>query len=75
MAPIVDRLKKEFEGIVDIRIIDVNLAQNQNLVNSFRIQYVPTFAFATREGKVTEIYIGGISEGDLRKKVQSLLEK
>lgn len=75
MAPIVDGLAKEFEGKVDFRIIDVNFSESQNLVNSFRIQYVPTFAFATEEGKVVELYIGGISESDFRKKIESLLER
>lgn len=75
MAPIVDRLTKEFDGKVDVTVVDVDQQANQELVQKFRINSIPTFAFIDRNGNVIELFIGGTSEETLRQKIQQLAEK
>lgn len=72
MAPIVDRLTKEFDGKVDVTVVDVDQQANQELVQRFRIDSIPTFAFIDRNGNVVELFIGGTSEEMLRQKIQQL---
>lgn len=75
MAPIVDRLTKEFAGKVDVKVIDVDQQANQELVARFKINSIPTFAFIDRNGNVLELFIGGTSEETLRQKIQELEKK
>jgi len=75
MAPIVDRLTKEFAGKVDVKVIDVDQQANQELVAKFKINSIPTFAFIDRNGNVLELFVGGTSEETLRQKIQDLEKK
>jgi thiol-disulfide isomerase/thioredoxin len=73
MAPVVDRLKKEFSGQVDFIFLNVDEKENDDEAAKYKIQYIPTFIFLDKNGKQVDKVVGGISEEELRKKIENLL--
>jgi thioredoxin 1 len=73
MAPVVDRLSKEYGDKVEIKQMNV---ENDNaaaaLASEFRVQYVPTFVFVNTDGSVAKTIVGEVSEEDLRQALDSL---
>ena len=73
MAPVVDRLKAEYEGAVEFRIINVDEDPDGNaLMAQFGAQYVPTFVFVNSEGGTAGTLVGAVEEDALRQKLDSL---
>lgn len=67
MAPVVDRLTDEYEGIVEIRAMNVEKDDEAaRLASGFRVQYVPTFVFVGADGTTENTLVGEVSEDDLR---------
>ncbi len=63
----VDRLTDEYEGVVEIRAMNVeNDAEAARLAADFRVQYVPTFVFVGADGATVETLVGAVDEEDLR---------
>jgi thiol-disulfide isomerase/thioredoxin len=73
MAPVVDRLKKEFSGQVDFRILNVDEKENDDEAAKYGVQYIPTFIFLDKNGKQVDKVVGGIPEEELRKKIENLV--
>lgn len=66
MKPVVDRLKKKYEGKVEFVLYDVDKsAEGSKLMQQFNAQYVPTFEFVNRDGTVSQQKVGETSEADL----------
>lgn len=73
MAPVVDRLKDEYEGDVEFRLINVDEDEDgAALMARFGAQYVPTFVFVTSDGGTAGQLVGEVEEDALREKLDSL---
>jgi thiol-disulfide isomerase/thioredoxin len=72
MKPVVDRLKKRFAGKVEVRRLDANAAETQQLASAFDVEYLPTFVFVTSKGERVDQVVGEISEQDLAAKMSAL---
>lgn len=74
MKPVVDRLRKAYEGKVDVRRMDTNgaSAETEQLAQAFGIQYVPTFVFVDSKGLVRDTVVGETTEAALRQRLDAL---
>lgn len=73
MAPVVDRLKKEYEGTVEFRLFNVDEdTEGQALMQQYGAQYVPTFVFVNADGTSAGQLVGEQSEEALRKQLDAL---
>lgn len=71
MAPIVDKLAKEYEGRVEIG--KYNVDEEGDLATEYRIMSLPTILFF-KNGQKTDIrLVGGQTEESLRKNIEALL--
>lgn len=67
MRPLVERLEKEYSDSVEFRLLNVETdPKGVELANSMGVQYVPTFAFVTKDGVVSSQLVGGVSEEQMR---------
>ena len=60
MRPVVDGLVKTYVGRYDIRVMDTSSgdAAVGRLMESFGIQYVPSFVFVNRDGTRANMIVG-----------------
>ena len=73
MVPVVDRLKTEYEGVVEFRIINVDSdPEGAQLATTFGLQYVPSFVFLGSDGSQQELLVGELSEEQMRTALDSL---
>lgn len=73
MAPVVDRLAAEYEGVVEFRLINVDSdPQGAELATGFGLQYVPSFVFLGSDGSQQDLLVGEVSEGQLRSALDAL---
>jgi thioredoxin 1 len=70
VAPILDRLAKEFKGKVRIAKVDVD--RNPMLSSQFRIQSIPSLMFV-KNGKIVGLSAGAAPEPALRDAINQLL--
>ncbi|HSK48219.1 MAG TPA: thioredoxin family protein [Coriobacteriia bacterium] len=73
MKPVVDGLKKEYEGKVEFRLYNVETdPKGVELANAMGVNLVPTFVFVNSDGVQAGTQVGGASAEDLRAKLDSL---
>lgn len=73
MKPVVDGLQKEYEGKVEFRLMNVESDQGAiALANKMGITAVPTFVFVNSNGISAGTQVGGMSEEDLRARLDAL---
>lgn len=73
MVPVVDRLKTEYEGVVEFRIINVETdSEGAELASQFGLQYVPSFVFLGSDGSQQDQLVGEVSEQQLRSALDAL---
>lgn len=73
MAPVVDRLKEQYKGRIEFRRFDVTSDPNAiKLADAVGAQYVPTFLFFNAEGEKVDMVVGGMTEAQLRAKLDAL---
>ena len=73
MKPVVDRLKKEYEGKVEFKLYDVEKdKEGSALMQQFNAQYVPTFVFINSDGSKADLKVGELEEDQLRAALDSL---
>ena len=74
MAPLVERLKKEYAGKVEFRrYLDDTDPQGNQIAQQFNVQYVPTFVFVNADGSVSgQPLVGGVDEATLRQRLDTL---
>ncbi len=70
LLPTVEKLSKEFEGNVEIR--KVNVDENRELAIRFGIRSIPALFFL-KGNDVVEKVVGAVSEGELRRRLNSLM--
>ena len=71
LAPIFEKLSNEYAGKVDFYKIDVD--QEGALTADFNVQSIPSLFFFSTDGKI-ERAVGGMTEGQLRARIESLLK-
>jgi thioredoxin-related protein len=74
MRPVVDRLRTQYAGKVDLKAMDLSRgdASVEALATSFGVEYVPTFVFVDRDGTVRSSVVGEMSEDAMRAKLDAL---
>ena len=74
MRPVVDRLKREYAGRVDVKVMDLSGgdAGAEQLASRFGVEYVPTFAFVDADGTRRGEIVGGTTESVLRARLDAL---
>lgn len=73
MAPVVDRLTREYAGKVEIRAMNVEKDKAaSDLASGFKVQYVPTFVFLNADGSVVDTIVGEASESQLKAALDAL---
>jgi len=73
MKPVVDRLKPEYEGRVEFRLMNVETDRAADeLAGQFGVRFVPTFIFLSSSGEQVRMEVGEIAEADLRAMLDSL---
>ena len=70
MAPILEELKKEYEGRLKVEVIDVS--ENPSAANAYRIRVVPTQIFFDPSGREIFRHEGFISKEDILARWKSL---
>lgn len=69
MAPVVEKLSKEYDGKVKIGKLDID--ENADTATKYEVQSIPTIIFF-KDGEVVEKLIGFQSEESLKEKLDSL---
>lgn len=70
MAPILEELKKEYKGVVQVDFIDV--WENQNAGREYSIRAIPTQIFYNASGKELYRHMGFMSRESILAKFQDL---
>jgi thioredoxin-like negative regulator of GroEL len=73
MKPVVDRLKKSYEG--KVAIIVMNVSTDQKAIQKaadFGVGAVPTFVFLDSHGTRVDTLVGVVAEKDFAAKLDSL---
>ena len=70
MAPIFEKVGEKFTG--KIKFGKVNVEDNQTLAQKFGVSSIPNFILF-KDGEVIEQIIGGISEEELKNKLERFL--
>jgi thioredoxin 1 len=70
IAPILEKLSKEFEG--KVKIFKINVDENQVIASEFGIRSIPTL-IAFKEGKKVDIKMGALPETQLKGWINSLI--
>lgn len=68
MAPIIEKLDKEYKGVFNVKFIDVWLPENEAEAKKYKIEIIPTQIFLDKDGKELWRHIDVISEEDILKK-------
>jgi thioredoxin 1 len=72
MAPILEKLAEEYNGIMVVEFIDVWIKENAVKAQKFGIEGIPTQIFLDANGKELARHTGYISEEDILKKWKEL---
>jgi len=72
MAPILDELTKEYEGIFTVKFIDVWEKEGAVEAEKYKIESIPTQIFFDENGKELWRHTGFISKEDILKKWKEL---
>jgi thioredoxin 1 len=72
MAPILEELKKEYAGVLEVEFIDVWKPENQQAAIKYGIKNIPTQIFFETDGNELWRHVGFISKGDILKKWEEL---
>lgn len=71
MAPVVDQLASEFDGLAVVGKLDID--QNPKTAAAFGVRNFPTFLFF-RNGRLIDRMIGAVPKATLAQKVRNLLQ-
>lgn len=70
MAPILDELKKEYAGVLEVEFVDV--WKNPNEARKYNIKGIPTQIFYSASGKELGRHMGFINKEDILKTFEEL---
>ncbi len=74
MAPILHEIEHDYGSKITIKEIDVDAAENQDLVNKYQVMSIPTYIFLNN-GEVADHMIGAQAKEVMVKKIENLLPK
>ena len=74
MVPVVDGIRDEYAGVVDIVVVDCYTGEGSLFADRLGVQYLPTFVFVNGDGEVQEsaTIIGSTTAGALRAALDAL---
>ena len=72
MVPVLEKLEKEYAGIMNVEFIDVWIKENAEIAKKLEIEGIPTQIFFDAEGKELARHTGYISEEYILKKWKEL---
>lgn len=73
MKPVVDRLKQEYEGKVEFRLINSDTdPKAPSLSQKYGITAVPTFVFLNADGSEAGRLLGEVAEDQMRSRLDAL---
>ncbi|MCX6984615.1 MAG: thioredoxin family protein [Lentisphaerae bacterium] len=72
MAPILEELKKEYAGILDVEFIDVWQKENAKKAEEYKVESIPTQVFLDSKGKELWRHVGFFSKEDILAKWKEL---
>jgi len=72
IAPSVEELSREFAG--KIKIVKVDVDNNQNLASRYGIMSIPSLIFF-KNGKVMDQSVGALNKAQLRRKIEDNLSE
>lgn len=72
MEPILEKLTKEYKGIIKVEFVDVWLKENAAIGKKYKINSIPVQIIFDAEGKELWRHTGFISEEDILKKWKEL---
>lgn len=67
MAPVIEKLAKEYEGSVVIGKLNVD--EENDISKQYRVMSIPTIIFF-KNGEVQDKVIGAVSEDELKEKIE-----
>ena len=70
MAPILEELKKELAGKIDVEFININ--EKPALADKYKIEYIPTQVFLDATGKELFRHVGFYAKADILAKWREL---
>jgi thioredoxin 1 len=73
MTPILEKLKEEYKGVLQVDFIDV--WKNKDAAAKYNIQTIPTQIFFNAKGEEFDRHIGFISKEDILKRFKKLLKR
>ncbi|MFH0802429.1 MAG: thioredoxin family protein [bacterium] len=65
MAPIIEELSREYQGVLEVRKVDVN--ENSQAVEKYKVQFIPCQVLLDRDGKEIFRHVGFIEKKALIK--------
>jgi len=77
MEPVISALSEKYQEEMVFMIIDVEKYDDpsvRTLAKEFNIQYVPTIILVDSQGKMVKRHVGLVSEEELTKEIDQLLE-
>lgn len=72
MAPILDELREEYQGVFAVEFIDVWQSENHEKAKAYGVRSIPTQIFFAADGKELWRHVGFISKADIMEKWQEL---
>ena len=72
MAPILEDLKREYAGILDVEFIDVWQKENAKKAEEYKVESIPTQVFLDSKGKELWRHVGFFSKEDILAKWKEL---
>ena len=71
VAPILEELSEEYDGLIDIYKIDTE--QEQELAGAFNIRSIPTMLFVPKNGK-PQMAVGALPKDGLKQAISDVLK-
>lgn len=74
MVPVVDGIRDEYAGVVDIVVVDCYTDEGSLFADRLGVQYLPTFVFVNGDGEIQEsaTIIGSTTADALRAALDAL---
>lgn len=72
MAPILEELKRDYAGILDVEFIDVWQKENAKKAEEYKVESIPTQVFLDPKGKELWRHVGFFSKEDILAKWKEL---
>ena len=69
MLPIIEELETEYAG--KVKVVKMNVDENQNVPQNFNVMSIPTFVLI-KDGKPAATFVGSRSKADMKKEIDAV---